>query len=361
MKSPQSARLLAGAFLLLASAAPSRAAEPLKLALERPGGPCEAPAAGSAFGLLPLTEKRPEGTGAAGCVVEVTLAGLTDEELDDAATRLTSASASPALILRIPAAEIERTVYGIKRLASSFRAASLEGKIGLDRGEPLPADADEELAAYVDALVLAPGGRLPADSARAAWILAPASETASPIAAVLQALQSTPRRHPRRRALGRSHRHRRRRGHPVAAPEVLHRATFRPTRQRRRGRGAMARPLRCCATSTPRPSRRSCSFRTIRRARRASRSRAARTRRRRSRTSRAASRRDFELKGAPVLTLDLSRGPLAVVLTPAARPGGETKAAVDVGAIRGSRPMRSSRASAAGRPASAKRSARTRR
>ncbi len=46
-------------------------------------------------------------------------------------------------------------------------------------------------------------------------------------------------------------------------------------------------------------------------------------------------KRDFELKGAPVLTLDLSRGALAVVLTPAERPGGATKAAVDVGAIRG--------------------------
>ena len=46
-------------------------------------------------------------------------------------------------------------------------------------------------------------------------------------------------------------------------------------------------------------------------------------------------RRDFELKGAPALTLDASKGPLAVVLTPAARAGGDTKAAVDVGAIRG--------------------------
>src|SRR5262249_38182549 len=46
-------------------------------------------------------------------------------------------------------------------------------------------------------------------------------------------------------------------------------------------------------------------------------------------------RRDFEVNGAPVLTLDLSRGALAVVLTPAARPGGEAKTRVDVGAERG--------------------------
>ena len=334
MKSPQSARLLAGAFLLLASAAPSRAAEPLKLALERPGGPCEAPAAGSAFGLLPLTEKRPEGTGAAGCVVEITLAGLTDEEVDDAATRLTSASASPALILRIPAAEIERTVYGIKRLASSFRAASLEGKIGLDRGEPLPADADEELAAYVDALVLAPGGRLPAESARAAWILAPASETASPIAAVLQALQSTPAATLVAVPSG---------GRAVTDADAatlsrLQRYFIRDvspdptatTRTRRDGSTAPVlryfdakafTPILFLPDDPSGEARIALSGGPYQKASVENLS--------------SGVRRDFELKGAPVLTLDLSRGPLAVVLTPAARPGGETKAAVDVGAIRG--------------------------
>jgi hypothetical protein len=46
-------------------------------------------------------------------------------------------------------------------------------------------------------------------------------------------------------------------------------------------------------------------------------------------------KRDFELKGSPSLTLDLSRGPLAVVLQPMAKKEGQTKAAVEVGAKRG--------------------------
>ena len=46
-------------------------------------------------------------------------------------------------------------------------------------------------------------------------------------------------------------------------------------------------------------------------------------------------KRDFALKGAKALTLDLSKGPLAVVLHPAARKGGDTKADVAVAAIRG--------------------------
>ncbi len=46
-------------------------------------------------------------------------------------------------------------------------------------------------------------------------------------------------------------------------------------------------------------------------------------------------KRSFDLKGGKALALDLSKGPLAVVLQPAARAGGETKAAVEVGAERG--------------------------
>ena len=335
MKSPQSARLLAGAFLLLASAAPARAAEPLKLALERPGGPCEAPAAGTALGLLPLTEKRPDGAGAAGCVVEVSLAELTDEEIDGAAARLTTASSSPALILRIPAAEIERTVYAIKRLASSFRAASLEGRIGLDSAEPLPPEADEELAAYVDALVLPPGGQLPAESARAAWLLAPASETASPIAAVLGALLSAPAAalvavpsggravtDADATTLSRLQRYftgdvspdptattrTRRDGSTAAGAALLRRQGLHadPVPAGRSGRRgahrALGRPVREGVGREPHERRRAATSSS--RARPSSRS-----------TSR--------------------RGPLAVVLTPAARAGAETKAAVDVGATRG--------------------------
>ena len=46
-------------------------------------------------------------------------------------------------------------------------------------------------------------------------------------------------------------------------------------------------------------------------------------------------KRDFDLRGAKTLTLDLSKGALAAVLVPAARPGGDTRTAVEVGAARG--------------------------
>src|SRR6202011_3267323 len=45
--------------------------------------------------------------------------------------------------------------------------------------------------------------------------------------------------------------------------------------------------------------------------------------------------RDFDLRGGNKLSLDLSKGPLAVVLAPASRAGGEEKTSVEVGATRG--------------------------
>ena len=46
-------------------------------------------------------------------------------------------------------------------------------------------------------------------------------------------------------------------------------------------------------------------------------------------------KRDFDVRGAKSLALDLSKGPLAVVLQSAQRTGGETRANVEVGATRG--------------------------
>src|SRR5262249_17378509 len=46
-------------------------------------------------------------------------------------------------------------------------------------------------------------------------------------------------------------------------------------------------------------------------------------------------KRDFDLKGAAVLDLDLSKGPLAAVLVPAERPGGQTRKKVEGGGERG--------------------------
>ena len=248
--------------------------------------------------------------------------------------RLATASSSPALILEVPMADVERTVYAIKRLSSAFRGASSTGRVGLARAEPLPAEDDEQVAAYVDAVVLHPGGAPPADSPYPAWILASASASLSPIAAVLSALPSAPgaalvavdsggRSVSEADAAALLRLRRYLRGEVSPDPTAT-------TRTRRDGSTAAVLRYFDAKTFTPilllpdDPSgeaRIALSGGPFEKAT----------------VENLASgvRRDFELKGAPVLTLDLSRGPLAVVLTPAARPGGETKAAVDVGATRG--------------------------
>src|SRR5262249_44036356 len=133
MLPPLRARLAAGAFLLLAAvAAPLAAAERVRFALERGGGACPAAAQGAALGLVALEDRLPVGTDEGACAVRLALSGLTDAEIDQAAGRLATASGSPALILRLPAGEPERTIYAIKRLSSAFRGASLAGQVGLD-------------------------------------------------------------------------------------------------------------------------------------------------------------------------------------------------------------------------------------
>ena len=293
MQSPQSARLLAGAFLLLASAAPSRAAEPLTLAAERPGGPCEAPSAGSAFGLLPLTETRPEGTGAAGCVVAITLAGLSDagaRRRGDRGSR--SASASSRADPQDPgggdrAHRLRRQAPHVllpRRVARRPRSASTGG-------EPLAGGRRRGARG----LTSTPSSsrrarRLPAESARAAGSWPPRRRPPRRSPRVLQALAVDARRHassPCPRAVAPS---------PTPTRPAARRGSRAYWTARRLARPdsddadarATARPLRCCASSTPRPSRRSCCCRTTRRARRASRSPAARSRRPPSRTSRPA-------------------------------------------------------------------------
>jgi len=336
------ARSAAGAFLLLASAfladpAPVRAAERLRVALEREGGACPPAAAGqegATLGLTRLTERLPEGSDSAGCLVHLRVEALTDEALAAAAGVLSTARLAPALILEIPDGEIERTIYAVKRLSSSFRGASASGLVGLARPGELPAEVEEELAPYVDALVRRPGEKFPAETSRRQWILTSASATLSPTGAVLAALSGAPRAS--LVAIARGDR-------SVSENDVLALARLQryftadvspdPTETSvTRRDGSRATVLRYFDAKTFTPvlflpedpageERIALSGGPFGRAA----------------VENLASgvRRDFELKSAPALTLDASKGPLAVVLTPAARAGGETKAAVDVGAVRG--------------------------
>ncbi len=328
------ARLTAGAFLLLAGALPASAAEQLRLALERDGTGCPEVREGTVLGLARLTAKLPEGGNAAGCIVHLRLEGLTDAELDDATGRLATARLATALILELPASEIERTIYAVKRLSSAFRGASASGLVGLDRPGELPAETDEELAPYVDAFVRRPGEAFPAETSRREWILTPASATLSPAGAVLAVLSGSPRA--TLVAVARGDR-------TVSDADALALSRLRryftadvspdptvTTATRRDGSTASVlryfdakafTPILFLPQDPAGEERIGLSGGPFGRAV--------------VENLASGARRDFELKGAPALTLDLSKGPLAVVLTPAARAGGETKAAVDVGATRG--------------------------
>ncbi len=225
--------------------------------------------------------------------------------------RLTTASSSPALILEIPAAEVERTVYAIKRLSSSFRAASLEGDVGLDarrdRFRRRRTRSSRGLRRRRSCSRRADA--LPADSAHPAWILA---------SGFGDRCRRSPRPWPRssRRPPRRSSpchpaaaRFRGRRRPPCHASRRYFTADVSPdptatTRTRRDGSTAAVlryfdakafTPILLLPDDPAGESRIALSGGPFEKAT----------------VENLASgvRRDFELKGAPVLTLDLSRGP----------------------------------------------------
>ena len=337
MKFSLRARSAAGAFLLLAAGFgfpafdTASAAERVRFALEREGGVCPAAADGVVWGLTSLADRPSDNGPVSGCVLQLKLADLGDSDLQKAATRLATASSSPALILDLPPAEVERTVYAIKLLSSTFRGASTSGLVGLDHVEDIPS---EELAPYVDALVRRPGEAFPEGSERREWLLTLPPASASPVTTALAALGTAPR------------------STLVAVPRGSRFVTDMDA-------AALARLQRYFTTDvSPDPTATSATRRDgtpVRLVRffdakaftpilffpedPAGETRIALSGGPFSKASvenlASGVKRDFDLKGAPVLTLDLSKGALAVVLTPAARPGGETRAAVDVGATRG--------------------------
>jgi hypothetical protein len=329
------ARSAAGAFLLLAAAfaAPVSAAERVRFALEREAGACPPAVDGTVWGFANAAENLAHRTNSSGCVLRLRLDGLTDADVSGATARLANASSSPAVILELPEAEAElaRTVYAVKLLSSAFRGASPAGLVGLDRTGDIPS---EELAPYVDALVRRPGETFPEESERRQWLLAMPSASASPTSNALTALSTAPRSTlvvvPRgdravteadAAALARLQRYfttdvspdptkttgTRRDGTPVVLLRYFDAKAFTPILFFPQD---PAGDVRIALSGGP------FDKATVE-------------------NLASGVRRDFELKGAPALTLDLSRGALAVVLTPAERPGGATKAAVDVGAVRG--------------------------
>ena len=188
-----SARLNAGAFRLAALAASASSAEQLRLAAERPDGVCPAGPASKVLGIARLGAALPPGADAAQCVLLVSLAGLSDAQIDEAVGRIASVRSATGIILSLPgASDPERASYAIKRLSSIFRSGSPEGRVALYEEQPFAPETEQELAPYVDALALRPGMAAPEDLAQRVWALAPSGD-GSAADAVLKALAALPR------------------------------------------------------------------------------------------------------------------------------------------------------------------------
>ncbi len=333
MRPPLRARSIAGALMLAAIVAPAVRAEQIRLAAERPDGGC--PAGGAILGIASAGAALPPGSETSGCLLRLRLTGFSDVEIDEAVARLAALKGAAATVLELPAsADAERFAYTVKRLSSIFRAGSAEGQVALDTPEPFDTAAEEELSAYVDAVVVRSGQKLPPDISRRIWVLTSAAEGKGPASALLAALvefpQSTlagvlataaPLSATELDTIGRIA--------PYLTADVSRDPT--PTRVARRD-GSTIEALRLfdgkkftpilllpadaagtVAIELSGGPFDSASVENLS----------------------SGARRDFEVKGAKSLTLDLSRGPLAVVLHPSARAEGETKAAVEVGATRG--------------------------
>jgi hypothetical protein len=332
MQRPLRARSLAGAFLLAALAACARG-EQLRLAAERPDGAC--PPEAKVPGVARLESSLPEGSQPSGCLFLVTLADLSDPAIDGAVERLAALKGAAGAVLALPAPDdAERFAYAVKRLSSIFRNGSPDGLVALDVPRPPDAALEEELAAYVDALVARPGRPVPAETTLRVWVLATPPAGSSPTAAALSALREFPQSN--RVVLTAADR-------PFTPAEIDTLARVQqylsadasrdptPTRVARRD-GAAVEGLRLFDAKKftpvlllPEDPGGAASIELS----------GGPFEKASVENLASGVKRDFELKGSPTLTLDLSKGPLAVVLQPMAKKEGETKAAVDVGATRG--------------------------
>jgi hypothetical protein len=335
------ARLLAGAFLLCAGALPARAAERLRLAAERSDGKCEP--GGKVLVIARLGEAPSADVPAASCVFDVALPDLGEARIEEAASRLSALHSAAGAILELPApADETRFAYAVKRLSSAFRGGSPSAPFAIAAEGPLSQSLEEEIDAYVDALVERESGEpLPLQTIAARWTLARwTNPQTSAVGALIRAIgreQTTGLSLTLAGLL---------RGDPAVSLDA---AAFDAL-------GRLQAYLTEDVSRDPTPTRATrpdgSTFDVVRfydgkkftpilllPEDPAGRVRVELSGGPFSKASAenlgSGVKRDFELKSAPVLDLDLSRGALAVVLTPAGRPGGETKSRVEVGAERG--------------------------
>lgn len=347
-----SARFFAGALLLCAAAPLS--AERIGLAAERADHACPAP--GPPFGVAPLP---PSGSPApAGdCLVHVSVPDLTDAMLEDLAARIARLGHAPAVDLDLnllscvaPALSAEerklRLPYALKKLSSAARA-SLPGRkvlVSLTAiGEVPWSEAEqvawilleEDLEPYLDRVALP--ASLPEspsfDQALLArpWVRTPPAGPAGAVNAVLTALARVPA------------------ANPIVVGGAVSAADWESLR---RLQAYLTDDVSRDPTMTKAVRRDGTPFDVLRffdakkftpifllpedpaGAAAIDLSDGAFAKATVENLG-SGVKKDFDLRGAKTLTLDLSKGPLAAVLEPAARQTGETRASVEVGAARG--------------------------
>jgi MucB/RseB N-terminal domain len=340
----ENARVLAGVFLLLATPFSARAAERLTIAGERKDGGCPV---GPPLGIVQITSRQELPASLERCVVLFEIGDLADSSVLRDAARLAKTAGAATVVLdftRFSQTSDEsvraRLPFAIKQLSSAVRAASPKARIGLDfsrgPGEPFSLDLEEGLGAYFDAIAAFAGRTPPAfsEEGKERWLFLLRTPGRSAAGEVVQAVLAAP-----------------------AVPQIVgvfstpERAVDDSDwqeigRLQRYWTDDVSRDPTATTATRPDGSR----FTVLRffdakkftpilvlaedPSGRVSIELAGGTYAKASvENLSSGAKRDFELHGAKTFELDLSRGPLAVVLEPAKRPDERTR--VEVGAARG--------------------------
>jgi hypothetical protein len=344
MRRRRNARTIAGVFLFLAAAAASPAAERLTIAAERTDGTCPA---GVPLGIVQVTAKQELPPSLEQCLVLFEVSDISEAAVLRDVSRLARTAGAAAVALdftrfsQIPdASSRARLPFAIKQLSSAVRAASPAARVALDfsrgPGEPFSLDLEEGLGAYFDALAAFAGRRPPSfsEEGKERWVFLLRTPGRSAAGEIVQAVASsdalphlvgifsTPEQ-----SIGDSDWESLRRLQRYWTADVSRDPTETTAARADGTRFPVLRffdakrftPILLLAEDPAGRVTIELSGGTYAKAS--------------VENLASGAKRDFELRGAKTLELDLSRGPLAVVLEPAKRP--DTRTAVEVGATRG--------------------------
>jgi hypothetical protein len=337
--------MLAGAFLLLVAPFAMSAAERLTIAAERADGVC--PAEGPPLGVIHFHTDRALPPSLDRCLVIVPVVDVSDAVVALGAFNLAKLNGVAAVVLDFtrfaddPGSSRARLPSASKPLSSAVRSDAPAARIALGctraSGDPYSLDLEEGLGAYFDAVASAPG-RVPgttSEEGKSRWILVTRAPGVSAPGQAVSAIAASGDPTPSLVAL-------------LAVPDVPpSEVDWEPLRHLQRYWTAdVSRDPTATVATRADGSR----FPVLRffdgkkftpvlllpedPAGRVTIELSGGTYAKASVENLASGvKRDFELRGAKTVELDLARGPLAVVLEPAKRP--DTRTSVEVGATRG--------------------------